>query len=147
MRDSPPLSVPAACFNMRLEVGEQVEDLVHALLPGACADHAADPEVLEDGEIGKDALLLRDVGDATRGGLVAGEMGDVDAVEADGARHEWQQARHRRQERRLAGAVGTEDREDLLADGEVEALEDLHSMVAAAQAADLDGGRAGAPQT
>ena len=70
-------------------------------------------------------------------------MGDVDALEADGPAHQGQQARQRRQERRLAGPVGAEDREDLPAQGEVQALEDLHPVVAAAQAADLDDGRPG----
>ena len=76
-------------------------------------DHAADPEVLEDGEVGKDSLLLGHVGDAPGGGLVGGESGDVLALQADRPAHEGEQASQRRQQRRLAGAVRPEHGEDL----------------------------------
>ena len=90
----------------------------------------ATPEVLGDGERREHALAAGHLDDAERGDLVGRGVGDVAAVEDDGAAIGRDDAGDRLQERGLAGAVGAEQGDDLaLVDLEVDAEEHLHVAV------------------
>ena len=70
-------------------------------------------DVLLDGQPAEDRRLLRQVADALPGPDVHRVVGDVDAVELDAARVGRRQADGHVEGRRLAGAVGPEQPDDL----------------------------------
>jgi hypothetical protein len=77
------------------------------LAPGARVD-AAEPEVLAHAEAGKDQPTFGYQDQAGEYAPIAGRRGDVFAEKAQAAALDRQQARQRFHQRRLAGAVGTE---------------------------------------
>ena len=75
-------------------------------------------QILEHGHVGDDAAAFHHLEDAAAHGLVRALVGDALAVELDLAGDDFavlgmQQAGNRLQCRRFAGAVGTEQRDDL----------------------------------
>jgi hypothetical protein len=114
---------------------------------GVASHVAAEAQVLGHGQLLEGAAPLGDVGDAgaddvRRGLPVDALAGQVDL--AAGAHHH---VAHRAQERRLAGAVGAQQRHHrALLDRQIDAVEDRHRPVARAHPAQLEQrGHAGAP--
>src|SRR4051794_14174523 len=115
-----------------LEAREQRVHAVEVLADagGIAAREGAHLEVLEDAHAREDAPSLRRLGDPDLGDLVAGETLDLGAVEEDAAGPRRHDARDRPQRRRLARAVGADERDDLaLVDLERDALERLDRAV------------------
>ena len=123
------------------EVGEQVENLVHTLLRGACAEHAPHTQILGDTELREGPVLLWHVAHATVGGLVWRQLLHLLTPQADCAVHHRNEARQRGEQRRLAGSVRAQHGKDLVADREIEAFQHGDLVVAAAEAFDLQDGR------
>src|SRR5207253_8228189 len=83
-------------------------------------------EVLVDGDGGEDALAAGHVGNAGPGDGLGVGAGDVGSLEGDAPGGGADEARHRFEERGLAGAGGAEEGDDLaFGDLEVGAEEDL----------------------
>ena len=96
-------------------------------------------EVLAHGECREDGAALGDVDEAALDDLVRRHPRDVFAVEADGAGPHRDEAGEREQGRRLARAVGADQRADLAGqDAEVDALQGLDVSVGDLQAGDLE---------
>ena len=91
----------------------------------------AEEEVLADGVRGENLPALGDVRHAEADDLVWPLGGDVDAIERDRAAALLDQAGDRAEERRLAGAVGTDERDDFaLGDLQGDVLEGADDAVA-----------------
>src|SRR5262249_54219854 len=78
---------------------------------GRAAAAVADREVLLDGQLAEERLLLGGVGDAHPGDAVGRPAGDVLGADHHGALHRLDVAHHCFQQRRLAHAVTADDRE------------------------------------
>ena len=88
------------------------------------------PQVLRDRQRGEHALAAGHQRDAAVGGDVGGEVGDVLALEVHGAGLRADEAADALQQRRLAGAVGAEQGDDLAGGHvEVDLEQDLHRPV------------------
>ena len=91
---------------------------------------AGDAQVLGDGERREHAAAARHLRHAARGDLVRRRVGDLAPVEDHRAAVGLDHAGDRLQQRRLAGAVRAEQRDDLaLVDLEVDAEQHLHAAV------------------
>ncbi|MEZ5208836.1 MAG: hypothetical protein R2690_18110 [Acidimicrobiales bacterium] len=98
---------------------------------------AGDAQVLGDAQRREHALAAGHHGDAELGDLVRRGVGDVTALEDDGAGVGLDHAGDGLQQGRLAGAVGAEQRHDLaLVDLDVDVEEDLDVAVAHVELAD-----------
>ncbi len=118
------------CLQALLEARKAFEHVFLAL--GVALAGQPDIEILQHGEIGKDAASLRHVADALARHLVRGAAREVGAVELDGAAAAPHQPHDGAQRRRLADAVASEQRGAFAgADLELHALEDV-------QLADMD---------
>jgi hypothetical protein len=90
-------------------------------------------EVLQQGRMLEQLDVLEGAGDAESGDAVRRHVGDVGAVEGELAAGRLVDAAHQIEDGGLAGAVGTDDGEDLaLVDGEAHAVDGL-------DAAEVDG--------
>ena len=79
---------------------------------GALVPMAADENVLEHGHVGVDAQVLEGAGHAETGGVRGREMSDIPAGETYGTRGQLLQPADRVEERRLAGPVRADERDD-----------------------------------
>src|SRR5438045_3004845 len=105
---------PAALAAAPLEDREQPEDLGDVRLEMRRVGQAgAELQVLEHRHARKDAPALRRLGDAAPHDLVGRQASDVLALEQDGALARLRAAADGHQQRRLAGAVGADQRDDL----------------------------------
>src|SRR6185369_6087074 len=94
---------------------QRIDALARRGLAGAPArEIRADFEVLVDGQGREDLTPFGDLADAEIAHLVARPAGDVGALERDAARARPLDAGYRADQRRLAGAVGADDGDDLL---------------------------------
>src|SRR6185437_1322764 len=97
-----------------------------------------------DREAGEDSPPLRYLHDAERGDEVRGHLVQRLAFEADLAAPRMQEAADRAQRRRLAGAVGADQGDDLLLlDGERDAFQRLDVVVEDVDVVDLELGHRG----
>ena len=106
---------PGTLIETLLQAREQREHAV-AIAPDVLAVRAregAQVEVFVDGEIGKDAAPLGDLRQAEAQDLVRRPSREVLAVERDRSAGGLHQSTHRAQRRRFAGAVGSDQRDDL----------------------------------
>src|SRR5262249_54391281 len=124
---------------------ETLEDRIHVGDPGidlGSADpghRAREPKRLVHPEVREDPPSLRDVDDATARDRVGRSAFQRRSVEGDLARHQRQHPRQGAQRRRLAGAVRSEQRDDLaLSDLEVDVEYDREAPVAGAKTACLE---------
>ena len=74
---------------------------------------AATRQVVLDAQVGEDPLAAGDLGDAEAGDLVGRQVGDVASVEDDGAVIGLDHPADGPEQRRLAGAVGADEGDDL----------------------------------
>jgi len=95
------------------EIREQGEHRVDALAQPAAQTVTREREVLAHGELGEDVLGLRHEGQAFADEAMGGAAGDVAALEPDGSGGNRHQPRHGLDQGRLAGAVGSEQSDDL----------------------------------
>ena len=144
---SPPDSVPPRCAMRSLSRGNSAQ---HAFQPGraiglaAVGGVGAHLQVFHHGHAREDPPALGRLRDAQPRDLVRRHVGDVAAVEQDLARAGARPAEDRHHQRRLAGAVGADQRDDLAGvDVEIDALQRLDLAVGGAQ---RRGSRAGAMQ-
>ncbi len=123
-------------------VGEHREHLQH--LGGGCSDTrlvapigpAGEFEVLANGQRPEHALAAGHLDDAERSDLVRRGVRDVSAIEHDGTAVSLDDAADRLQQGRLAGAVRTEEGDDLaLVEVQVDAVEHRAIVVAGLDAA------------
>ncbi len=106
----------------------------------------ADEEVFGNGEIGKDAAVLRHVAEAGAGDSGRRRVGDVVAVENDPPRTLFDKADDAFQRRRFAGAVAAKQGDDLAAlHLEADVEENLCAAVERAELVDFEP-HAGDPQ-
>jgi hypothetical protein len=97
----------------------------------------ADQQVVFDAQRGDDLASLGHVDQSHAGDVVRRYPGQFLAVEADAAGAQRQQARQRAQQRRLAGAVGADDRDQRAGgDVEIDAMEHRHAAEAHLQPLD-----------
>src|SRR5690606_20806025 len=117
---------------------EDIEDPFKVALAIRLAAHiAAQFQVLENIEIGKDLATFRDMDQARRDDIAAGP-GERAAIEANVARIGAHDARQHHIERGLADAVGSEHGDDLtLANVHVDAAQHLDGAIAGPQARDV----------
>ena len=98
-------------------------------------------QIVFDGQLPEDARILREVAHAGTGAEVHRQPRDVVAVEHDVAAVGVDQADRHPEARRLAGAVGPEQADDLAPlDLVVDAVDDLAAAVPLFQPADLQAG-------
>jgi hypothetical protein len=93
----------------------------HVIFDGVAVFAAvgAQPQILADRHVGEDPPAFRYHDDAQADDPIGGCTGDIARVPTDRSGLGPQQSRDRAQQSRLAGAVWTEDRDDLIAlDGE-----------------------------
>ena len=144
---SPPDSDPARWSARSAQPREQPGDDLVALVEPLRREEAAHLQVLAHRQRLEHVLRLRHEPDAALDELVGRLAGDVVAVEADDAGAHGDEAEHGLEERRLAGAVGADDADELArGDGEVAAVEDVDlGHVAGDEVGGLDdvGGRRG----
>src|SRR5262249_55538782 len=94
---------------------------------------------LQNRQVGEAACARRHVGDVALGPAVWGPAADVEVPDADGAGRSWQQADDARERCGLAGAVATQQRDQLaVGDVEVEVEDDVALPVADGESADLE---------
>ena len=127
---------------------EHREGLDHGLDRPAAGPFAlrGDPQVLLDRERREEPPTLGDQRDPHLHAAVGGDAGDVGAVEADRARARPVGAGDRTQKRRLAGAVGADQRHGLpLGDAEGEVADRLEQAVAQRQMVERQQAHAAAP--
>jgi hypothetical protein len=121
---------PHPAVQVVLQLGEQLD--------GPTGVAPADPQVLGDGEVHEDGPLLGDDAEPPPGPHVERVAGGL-AEEPDLAAQRGQLARQREQRRRLPGAVGPEQGDDLAGvDPQVEVADDLDAAVAGPQPHGLD---------
>ena len=129
----PPDRLPAGSSQPLAQDGEELEHLLGALrdlVVSVALEPAGEPEVLGDGERREHALAAGHLRHAAAGDLVGRRVGHVAAVEDDRAAARLDEAGDRLQQRRLPGAVGAEQGDDLaLVDLEVDAEQHLHAVV------------------
>jgi hypothetical protein len=127
---------------------EQVADELEALLEGLRALVHAHLEVLLDGQRGEHVVRLGDEPDALGDQVVGPLVGDVLTVEPDRPGLDLDQAEQGLEQRRLAGAVGADDADELvLLAVEVGSVEDVHPrQVAGDQVVRAQHGALGGPQ-
>jgi hypothetical protein len=123
------------------EVGEQLEDALGG--PGLRGPVPPRPprhfQVLADREIAEDAPLFRDVPDPLARDTVGRQPGQVAAPQNDAPRPRRNQSDDALERRRLAGAVASEETDDLtLADVEREVEEDVAIAVVGVDPEDLE---------
>ncbi len=119
------------------EGGEGLVDHVGVALAPAPALPGRGAQVLLDAQVGEDPLAAGDLGDAEAGDLVGRQVGDVAAVEDDGAAVGLDHAADGPQQRRLARPVGADQGDDLaLADLDLDVGEHGDAVVADAELAD-----------
>ena len=99
-----PFAQAREALQQRLDLGFAID-----IPPRVCAEH----DVVAHGQFGKHLAAFRHQRDAARGDPMRGQLLDPLVVEHDRARHRPQQAGHRAHRRRLAGAVGAEQRHHL----------------------------------
>ena len=112
---SPPDSVPPFCATRSLRRGNSAEHAleVRSLLRGR-AGEGAHLEVLEDRQAREDPPALGRVADAQLDELVRGDGCEMSAPRSSTVPCAgWQQPADRLERRRLAGAVGADERDDL----------------------------------
>ena len=131
-------------------IGQAGEEGQHPLLGVAhgrvvlALEPAGQTQVVADGEGGEHAPAARHHHDATRRDLVGGKASELLASEHDRSRRRRQQPRDALEQRRLSGAVGSEEGDDLaLVDLQVEPEEDLHGSVRSVEALHGQEGRLG----
>ena len=124
-------------------VAQHGEELEHALgrrrdaFLVLAVQPAREAQVLGDGQRRERALAARHLHDAAARDLVGRRVRHVAPVEHDGAVRRLDQTGDRLQQRRLAGAVGAEQRDDLaFVDLEVHAEQHLHAVVVHVDVAD-----------
>ena len=114
---SPPERLPAIWSMRSREAREQLAAPPRLLrvevLRVVPVEPAGGTKVLGHGERGEHRLAAWHLHDAHRGGLPGVGVGDVATFEEDGAAHRVGGAADRAQQRRLAGAVRAEQRDDL----------------------------------
>ena len=125
-----------------LQDREHGEGVRHVLLhPVVGVEEGAEAQVLLDRQVGEDLPALGRLGEAVADALVGRDGGEALAAEGDGAAGDRLDAGEAAQERRLAGAVGADDGDDLAGvDREVDAVQHLDAAVARAQALDVKHG-------
>src|SRR3954454_12313374 len=100
---------------------------------------AADVEIFQHGEIGKDAPVLRHEAEAPSRDLERLELRDILAEEADGSGALGDQPHQRLERRRLAGAVAAHERDHLaVADVKRRLEQDLRGAIPRLEACDLE---------
>src|SRR6266545_5953313 len=131
------------------EAREEIEHLRQAQLRVGPECRRAELEVLLDAERREHVLALSDVADALRDDAVRLRPRDLLSVQQHGACTRREQADHRSDQRRLACAVRTDDRDDLARHhGQVDAVEDVHvGDVAGDEPTGLEYGAGGAHPT
>src|SRR5207247_5352515 len=103
-----------------------------------------DGDVLGDGEGGEDPRVLEGATEAVRRPPVGTPAGDVDAAEEDAAGVRRQQSGDQVEDRRLAGAVGADEPEDLMGgEGKGHVVDRGDAAEAAGEPADLEHGLLG----
>ena len=108
----------------------------------SCAERRADEHVFVDGHLRERMRNLIRPPDAAPATLGRRERRDVLAAEHDASRIRPDPAADQVEQRRLAGAVGSDDPDSLsLSDGEGEVVGDLQRTVSLADAFDLEKGR------
>ena len=118
------------------EGGQRLVDHVGVALAAAAALPGRGAQVVLHAQVGEDPLAAGHLGDAEPGDLVGRQVGDVAAVEDDGAVIGLDHPADGPQQRRLAGAVGAEQRHDLaLADLDLHVGEHGDAVVADAELA------------
>src|SRR5580700_9246483 len=118
-----------------LQVRKQGVDLVDRHTAGS--HDRRQQQVLLDVEAGEDAALLRAIGDSEPGNAIRGKPHKLGPVEADRALALRDDAHDRAQGRSLAGAVPTEEGDDLaLLDREIDAVQDMRLTVPGMQVFD-----------
>ena len=118
----------------RRERGERLVDHVGVVLAAAPALPGRHPQVVLDAQVGKDPLAAGHLRHAQPGDLVGREVGDVAAVEDDGPVIGLDDPADGSQQCRFAGAVGTDQGDDLaLADLDGHVGQDDHAVVADAE--------------
>ncbi len=128
----------------RAAAGERLEQLVDAgdrAVAGraAVAPEGAEAEVLVDRELGDHALPVGHEGEAAPRPLLGAESSEVVAVEQEGSGCRGHESCEGAQERRLAGAVRTEQRHHLTRrEREPDAVEHRGAAVADGEVADLE---------
>ena len=132
---SPPESSPARRSISRSSAGKYSQRARDVGVP-ACG---AEAQVLGDGQLEEQRSVLGDVREAGARDLVRGPVRHALPEHLDVAGDDRQQPRHRQQRRRLAGAVRSEQHDDLAAvHREREVADDGDAVVAGRQAADLE---------
>jgi hypothetical protein len=105
------------------------------------ATQAVQPEVLGDRQAEEDPAVVRDVRETTPCPRGRGHPREVGAVQPDRAAGRLQQSRYRPQRGGLAGAVGTEERDDLAAaDGQRQVAHDRRTVIGHGQLVELKDG-------
>ena len=135
----PPLRLAAGSCIRCSSDGEHLQHVRHGLRAAGLVtiEPARQPQVLVDGQRREHALSARDHDDAPGRDLVGRGVGGVAPVEHDRPAVGGHHAGDGLQERRLAGAVGAEQRDDLaLVDLEVHAEQHLDVVVAHVDVAD-----------
>jgi len=134
----------AALRDALLQPGKQREDALERTLPfglGAAGGVSTHLEVFRHAHAREDAAALRRLCDAQMRDPVGWHLGDVAAPEQDLAGAGARLAEDRHHQRRLAGAIGADQGDDLARiDLEVDALERLDLAVGSAEAADREQG-------
>ena len=139
---SPPDKRAAALRRAFLEPREHGEDLLEVVFEmGEIVDRGAHLQVLEHRHARKDAAAFGRLGDRQARDLVRRHAGDVLAGEDDRAAARARLAEDRHHHRRLAGAVGADQGDDLaFVDVDVDALERLDLAVEGLDAAHRSSG-------
>jgi len=106
---------PPQLFGPFHEAGEELKTAVHVRLPVpfGTLDKGAHTQVLEDGHFGENLSPLRDLDDSQLHHLMGLQLPQVDAVEVDGTGIPLYQPGDILQGGRLAGAVCTDNGDDL----------------------------------
>src|SRR5262249_42873925 len=125
----PPLGEPREIAIDALEIG--------ADLRAVAADIGAEAEILLDAELHESAAAVRYMGNAEARDLLGREARDVASAEPEGALP-LHHRRDRPQQRRLAGAIGTQQRGDAARlHREVDTVQHLRRTVGGVEAAHL----------
>ena len=118
------------------EGGERLVDHVGVVLAAPPALPGRDAQVVLHAQVGEDPLAAGHLGHAEAGDLVGRQVGDVAPVEDDGAVVGLDHPADGPQQRRLAGAVGADEGDDLaLADLDRDVGQDDDAVVADAELA------------